>query len=188
MSELVKITEQNGQRAVLARELHQFLEVGRDFSTWIKGRIEEYEFIEHQDFEVFTQFGENSIGGRPAKEYALTLDMAKELSMVEKTEKGKQARRYFIEMEKIATQAKTLPFNKNKELQAELFELIRNNLVKGDIVDIAKEKGLNKNTLKSVLYYGNYNDEIVKALYERALSNKNKLRSELQIMINELKK
>ena len=137
MSELVKITEQNGQRAVLARELHQFLEVGRDFSTWIKGRIEEYSFIE---------------------------------------------------MEKIATQAKTLPFNKNKELQAELFELIRNNLVKGDIVDIAKEKGLNKNTLKSVLYYGNYNDEIVKALYERALSNKNKLRSELQIMINELKK
>lgn len=48
MNELVKITEQNGQRAVSARELHQFLEIGRDFSTWIKGRIEEYGFIEHQ--------------------------------------------------------------------------------------------------------------------------------------------
>ena len=48
MSELVKITEQNGQRVVLARELHQFLEVGRDFSTWIKGRIEEYSFIENK--------------------------------------------------------------------------------------------------------------------------------------------
>ena len=189
MNESVKITEQNGQRAVSARELHQFLEVGRDFSNWIKGRIEEYGFIENQDYSLLANFGEQtSRGGHNKIEYVLTLDMAKELSMVEKTEKGKQARRYFIEMEKLATQAKALPFNKNKELQAELFELIRDNLIKGDIIAIAKEKGLNKNTLKSVLYYGNYNDEIVKALYERALSNKNQLRNELQIMINELKK
>ena len=42
MNELIKITERDGQRAVSARELHQFLEVGRDFSTWVKNRIEEY--------------------------------------------------------------------------------------------------------------------------------------------------
>ena len=188
MNELIKITEKDGQRAVSARELHQFLEVGRDFSNWIKGRIEVYEFIENQDYEVFAQIGENSNGGRPSKEYALTLDMAKELSMVEKTEKGKQARRYFIEMEKIALQGKLLPSNKNKDLQLELFDLIRANLLKGDLAAVAKEYGFNKNTVKSVLYYNTYNPEIVQALYHKALLNKNKLRHELETMIYELKR
>ena len=188
MNELIKITERDGQRAVSAKELHQFLEVGRDFSTWIKNRIEEYGFIEGQDYEVFPEMGENSKGGRPSKEYALTLDMAKELSMVEKTEKGKQARRYFIEMEKIALQGKLLPSNKNKDLQLELFDLIRANLLKGDLVAVAKEYGFNKNTVKSVLYYNTYNPEIVQALYQKALLNKNKLRHELETMIYELKR
>lgn len=55
---------------------------------------------ENEDYVVFTEFGENSKGGRPKKEYALTLDAAKELSMVEGNEKGKQARKYFIACEK----------------------------------------------------------------------------------------
>ncbi|WP_392421107.1 antA/AntB antirepressor family protein (plasmid) [Capnocytophaga canis] len=100
MEGLIKITEQNGQKVVSARELHKFLGVGRDFSNWIKDRIEKYDFIENQDFEVFANFGENPKGGRPLIEYALTLNMAKELSMVENNEKGKQARRYFISIEK----------------------------------------------------------------------------------------
>ncbi|SSW68491.1 antA/AntB antirepressor family protein [Achromobacter agilis] len=83
-----------------ARDLHSFLEVGKDFSTWIKDRIDQYAFVEHQDFEVFTEIGENLRGGRPIKEYVLTLDMAKELSMVERNAKGKQARLYFIECER----------------------------------------------------------------------------------------
>ncbi len=83
-----------------ARELHKALEVGRDFTTWIKGRISEYSFIENEDFEVFTNLGENPIGGRPTKEFAVKMDMAKELAMVEKTEKGRIVRRYFIETEK----------------------------------------------------------------------------------------
>ena len=49
MNQLIKITEENGQRAISARELHLFLVVGRDFSNWIKGQIEEYGFIENQD-------------------------------------------------------------------------------------------------------------------------------------------
>lgn len=102
MKELIKITEQNGKRAVSARELHRFLESKRDFSNWIKDRIEKYGFIENQDFEVFNNFGENPNGGRPLIEYALTLDTAKEIAMVEGNEKGKQARRYFIECEKLA--------------------------------------------------------------------------------------
>ncbi|BBE09697.1 Prophage antirepressor [Mycoavidus cysteinexigens] len=85
---------------VNARNLHAFLGIGKDFSTWIKNRIAQYGFIEDQDFVLFPNFGENLTGGRPAKEYALTLDMAKELSMVERNEKGKQARQYFIECER----------------------------------------------------------------------------------------
>lgn len=99
-TELIRITERNGQRAVSARELHRFLEVGRDFSSWIKERIEKYKFTKNEDYQVFPNFGENPKGGRPTIEYALSLDMAKELSMVENNEKGKQARRYFIEVEK----------------------------------------------------------------------------------------
>ena len=87
-------------QTVDARALHAFLEVGKDFSTWIKDRIEQYSFEQGKDFEVFTSFGENPQGGRPTKDYALTLDMAKELAMVERTPKGKQARQYFIECEK----------------------------------------------------------------------------------------
>ena len=77
MNELIKITEENGQRAISARELHLFLEVQSKFADWIKNRINEYGFIENQDYMVFAEIGENSNGGRSLKEYALTLDMAK---------------------------------------------------------------------------------------------------------------
>ena len=102
--ELIKITEQNGQQAVSARDLHRFLDSKQQFTDWIKDRIEKYGFIENQDFEVFHNFMKNPNGGRPLTEYALTLDTAKEIAMVEGNEKGKQARRYFIEMEKKAKQ------------------------------------------------------------------------------------
>ena len=100
MDELIKIEERNGQQAVNARELHQFLKVGRDFTTWIKSRIEHYQFIENQDFEVFTNLGENPNGGRPTTDYIISIDMAKELCMVENNERGRQARRYFIACER----------------------------------------------------------------------------------------
>lgn len=74
--ELIKITEQNGQQAVSARDLHRFLESKQEFTNWIKNRIEKYGFIENQDFEVFDNFIKNPNGGRPLTEYALTLDTA----------------------------------------------------------------------------------------------------------------
>ncbi|MGP0902055.1 antA/AntB antirepressor family protein [Serratia sp. CY76391] len=82
-----------------ARDLHKFLEVGRDFSNWIRERISEYGFIANLDY---TEFSPNSAktGGRRRKEYHLTLDTAKELAMVERNEKGRQVRRYFIDCEK----------------------------------------------------------------------------------------
>ncbi|WP_284464839.1 phage antirepressor KilAC domain-containing protein [Chryseobacterium sp.] len=99
-NELIKISEENGKQAVSARELHFFLGSKKDFSSWIKDRIEKYGFVENHDYEVFTKSGENSNGGRPLIEYALSIDCAKEISMVEGNERGKLARRYFIECEK----------------------------------------------------------------------------------------
>lgn len=98
--QLIPIKNNDGRTVVNARDLHEFLESRKDFSSWIKDRIERYDLAENEDYVVFTEFGENSKGGRPKKEYALTLDAAKELSMVEGNEKGKQARKYFIACEK----------------------------------------------------------------------------------------
>ena len=96
--------------AVNARELHAFLEVGKDFSTWIKDRIKKYGFDEGVDFAKFDSpvSGNQRGGDRRSIEYYISLSMAKELCMVERNEKGKQARLYFIECEKIAKQKTTL--------------------------------------------------------------------------------
>lgn len=100
MNELIPLHDYDGKKAVSARDLHSFLESKRDFSAWIKQRITKYGLIENQDYIVFTQMGENLSGGRPTIEYALTLDAAKELSMVEGNAKGRKARKYFIACEK----------------------------------------------------------------------------------------
>lgn len=77
MTELIKITEHNGQRAVSARELYQVLGSKRQFADWIKERIEKYGFIENQDYQVFHDFVKRDTGGSTRKEYALSIDMAK---------------------------------------------------------------------------------------------------------------
>ena len=101
MQELIKITEQNGKRAVSARELHLFLEVQTPFTMWID-RMFEYGFSENIDFEATNFFVNhpNGIGGTTVKDYALTLDCAKEIAMLQRSERGKMARQYFIECEK----------------------------------------------------------------------------------------
>lgn len=88
-----------------ARELHGFLRNGDKFADWIKARIEKYDFEENQDFHSFSGKAEKPRSGRPSREYHLTLDMAKELSMVENNEQGRAARRYFIRMERKALEA-----------------------------------------------------------------------------------
>lgn len=88
---------------VNARELHGFLQNNRDYTSWMKARIEKYGFEENVDFVVtkgvYTKTGEN-LGGRPTKDYHVSIGMAKELAMVERNEQGKQARLYFIECER----------------------------------------------------------------------------------------
>ncbi|WP_273755945.1 antA/AntB antirepressor family protein [Bartonella sp. MM73XJBT] len=100
-----QIIDQETVQTVNARELHVFLEIGKDFSTWIKDRIHQYKFEEGSDFIKTQDLRSPKLGSAKSRavtaiDYHLTLDMAKELSMVERNEKGRQARRYFIECEK----------------------------------------------------------------------------------------
>ncbi|HCA5057724.1 TPA: antA/AntB antirepressor family protein [Acinetobacter baumannii] len=92
------------QFAVDARSLHSFLEVGRDFANWIKQRISKYKFQENVDF-VLTVAKTGVRSNVVQKDYSLSLDMAKELCMVENNDKGREARRYFIRCEKLAFEA-----------------------------------------------------------------------------------
>lgn len=103
MKNLQELIMGNGSDSVAvdARGLHYFLEVGKDFSTWFKD-MTDYGFVEGKDFSPLSG---KSRGGRPRIEYAMALDMAKEVSMIQRTPKGKQAREYFISMEKRAKQA-----------------------------------------------------------------------------------
>ena len=104
MNELIKLQSQviNNEpvETVNARELHSFVESKQDFSTWIKNRIEKYEFVENQDFIKLHKKMELSKTGQVAIDYYITLDMAKELAMIENNEQGRKVRRYFIECEK----------------------------------------------------------------------------------------
>jgi anti-repressor protein len=88
------------EQLVNARELHAFIESKQQFSDWIKNRIEKYDFIENQDYIIIHNSMKNSEAGRPAIDYILRLDVAKEIAMVENNPKGKMVRRYFIEAEK----------------------------------------------------------------------------------------
>lgn len=94
--ELFKINYDNDRITLSARDLHEFLEIKTQFKDWFP-RMVEYGFKEGSDFSSFLS---ESTGGRPATDYQITIEMAKELAMLQRNEKGKQARQYFIELEK----------------------------------------------------------------------------------------
>ena len=108
--QLIQITPrqiaQQSVQTVNARELHSFVQSKQEFANWIKARIEKFGFIEGQDYLV-DKFVNNPLGGRPTLDYHLTIDMAKELAMVENNDKGREVRRYFIECERRAQQMPT---------------------------------------------------------------------------------
>ena len=116
-----------------ARTLHTFMQVRRDFSTWIKGRIRKFGFIANEDY-LLTKSGEQvpHQGGTRTVEridYHLTLDMAKELAMVENNEQGRAARRYFIECERqvqAAINATPYSVQRGQTLSTEQAEALRN--------------------------------------------------------------
>ncbi|EMF0512620.1 antA/AntB antirepressor family protein [Enterococcus hirae] len=99
MKELIKVTtNENNEQLVRGRELHEFLEVKDNYTDWFK-RMITYGFDENVDFIGLSEKSDK-LGGRPRIDHAMKLDMAKEISMIQRTEKGKQARQYFIEVEK----------------------------------------------------------------------------------------
>lgn len=94
------------QQLCNARDLHGFLAVGRDFTTWIKSRVEEYGFAEGEDYAAVTAPPIRGAGNRGKRtDYHLTLDMAKELAMIENNDQGRAVRRYFIQCERSAQQS-----------------------------------------------------------------------------------
>lgn len=107
-------------QTVNGRDLHVFLRVGRDFSTWLRARIEQYGFAENSDFVCSSiQRSIQSRGGHNRLDYHLTIDMAKELAMVERSDRGKEARQYFLQCER---RAQPLP----SPLESSIGEVLRN--------------------------------------------------------------
>nr|DAK82579.1 MAG TPA: AntA/AntB antirepressor [Caudoviricetes sp.] len=104
----IAIIEQNGIQLIDARELHRRLGVQTKFTNWFPRRVEEYRFDEGKDYFTENQLlpkNGQKVSHRPRTEYFLTIDMAKEIAMVERTEVGKKIRNYFIEMEKLARES-----------------------------------------------------------------------------------
>ena len=104
--------EVDGPQLCNARDLHAFMQVSTRFDDWMRRRIEEYGFVEGEDFSTVSgktsgkgyssnlrKTPDRSKGGRPTIDYHLTLDMAKELAMIENNEVGRKVRRYFIRAE-----------------------------------------------------------------------------------------
>lgn len=97
MQELISLRYDEDRITLSARELHEFLEVGTEFRHWFP-RMSEYGFDEGVDFSpVIFDHPQNK---QPTKDYQITIEMAKEIAMIQRSEKGKQARQYFIQLEK----------------------------------------------------------------------------------------
>ncbi len=133
MNEIIKI---NSNNTVSGRELHEFLESKRDFTTWIKDKINKYGFVEGIDF-TFHKFVERKTWKH---DYEITVDMAKELSMIENNDKGKQARRYFINCEKKLKEVVKKPLTTLEQLKLHYLALEEQNKelkqVKADVTDL----------------------------------------------------
>jgi phage anti-repressor protein len=96
VDKLIPINYSDDKQTVTGRSLHEFLQVESNYTTWFK-RMTEYGFGEGTDF---IPFWEESTGGRPSEDHQMTIEMAKEICMLQRTERGKLARQYFISLEK----------------------------------------------------------------------------------------
>lgn len=117
--ELIKIIEREGRQLVSGRELHEFLEIGTKYKDWFR-RMVEYGFEEEIDFIRVAQKRATNNLKNPVTtviDHAISIDMAKEISMIQRTEKGKAARQYFINCEKKLKEVKKLSSMELMELQ-----------------------------------------------------------------------
>ena len=138
MNELIKIeVTENQEPAISGRELHEFLEVATPYDKWFS-RMVEYGFTEGTDFSTFLS---ESTGGRPAVNHLLKIDMAKELAMIQRTEKGKQARQYFIQIEK--------DYNRPEKIMARALVIAERELSNLQIENKIKEEKIETLTLEN---------------------------------------
>ena len=101
-SRIIKVREENDKQLVSARELYEFIDGKERFTRWI-GRMFEYGFVEHVDYEAVNIFVQcqNGIGGTNKMDYALTIDCAKQIAMLQRNAQGQQVRAYFIKCEEL---------------------------------------------------------------------------------------
>lgn len=99
MNELIKINYESDRPTVLARDLHEFLEVKTAYKDWFP-RMCEYGFAEGEDYCSFLSDRSDGLPGKPRQDAQLTIDMAKEICMLQRNERGKQARQYFLQLER----------------------------------------------------------------------------------------
>lgn len=169
MNELLKINTTDSERiTVSARELHKALEVNTDFNHWFT-RMCEYGFEDGKDFATFLS---ESTGGRPSQDAQITVEMAKEIAMLQRTEKGKKVRKYFIQIEKewnsperVMARALTIANKTIETLKIENSEMkpkadYFDNLVERNLLtnfrDTAKELGLRQTDLINNLIEDGY--------------------------------
>lgn len=100
MNELINVTLNDSQEPVVSgRQLHEALEVKTKYSDWFN-RMVDYGFTENQDFLLLKNEQQTGRGGHNRVDHIIKLDMAKEIAMIQRTERGKQVRQYFIQVEK----------------------------------------------------------------------------------------
>lgn len=129
---LIKVYETSkGEKVVNGRELHEGLGNKRQFADWVKQRLEEVDAVVNIDFVLISQNCETSSGGTVKKEYILKLDMAKEMAMLERNEKGKEYRKYLISVEEKYKQMQIDTKVLSPELQ--MFNHLFNSLAKQEI-------------------------------------------------------
>lgn len=135
MNDLIKVNYDGERPTVLGRDLHEFLEVETRFNDWFR-RMSEYGFTEGIDF--YSILSKTSENGRPSTDYQLTIEMAKEICMIQRSEKGRQARQYFIALENawntpemVMSRALKMAENKIKQLSVVNSELsVENTIMK----------------------------------------------------------
>lgn len=128
MNELIKVEERNGEQLVSARELHEFLEVKSKFNDWFT-RMREYGFVENKDFITVAQKKVTAQGNETEyNDYLMKLSMAKELSMIQRNGKGKQAREYFIKCEE-AWNTPEMILARANQIQARMLETYKDKVV-----------------------------------------------------------
>ena len=100
MNGLLKINYETEQPSVSARELHEGLGINTKFTTWFE-RMCEYGFNKNADYEIcFPNLGSENRGGQNMVDYQISVDMVKQICMIQRSEKGRQYRQYFLDLEK----------------------------------------------------------------------------------------